>query len=163
MSESIKETEEFRLQRKALIEESVNEKEAFVADQYNREPNANLQVLYFIADILYHSINLANSEIIRSLFHNGYCYYFANMLKIAFNRGEICWAAPYGHFVWQDDNGVCYDIEGVTISEADYFIPVSYIGDGIKDFLHIRDVSYNATQEDISKWMNEYLKDKGEI
>ena len=85
------------------------------------------------------------------------------MLKLAFNRGEVCWAAPFGHFVWKDENDVCYDIEGVTISEADYFIPVSYIGDGIKDFLHIRDVFYNASQEDISRWMNNYLKDIGEI
>ena len=140
----------------------INPIDEIVQDQLNRYPGSNAQVLYFIFDMQYRDV-INESDVIRQLFHNGYCYYFANMLKIAFNRGEVCWAAPYGHFVWQDNDGICYDIEGVTISEADYFIPVSYIGDGIKDFLHIRDVSYNATQEDLSKWINAYLKDKGEI
>ena len=139
-----------------------NTSDQLVKAQLNKYPNASKQVLYFIFDMMYHE-GEDNDEVIRHLFHNGYCYYFANMLKLAFNRGEVCWAAPFGHFVWKDDNGICYDIEGVTISEAEYYIPVSYIEDGIKDFLHIRDVFYNASQDDISRWINNYLKDIKEV
>lgn len=139
-----------------------NEKEYFVyEEQLKHYPDADTQVLFFIADILFHSGGV-NAETIRYLFHSGYCYYFANMLKLAFNRGEVCWAAPYGHIVWKDDDGICYDIEGVTISEAEYFIPISYIGEGVKDFLHVRDVSANTTQEEIDSYIEAYLKDQGD-
>lgn len=57
-------------------------------------------------------------EIIWQTFTAGYCYYFAVMLKDAFQRGEICWCAPYGHICWVDDNGVPYDISGVCDSNV---------------------------------------------
>ena len=145
------------LSRTELVEKELNYKEEFINDQYKKDPKANPQVIYFIADILYHMGN-DNTETIRTLFHSGYCLYFAEMLKTAFNRGEVCWAAPFGHFVWKDDNDVCYDIEGVTISEADYFIPVSFLGNALDDFRHVRGVSFNATQEDIDGFISKYKK-----
>lgn len=42
-----------------------------------------------------------------------------------FGRGEVCWAAPFGHFIWLD-NETPYDIEGVYYGESLYFIPESY-------------------------------------
>lgn len=145
---------------KIINEIEYSEKDHFVYnDQLKLYPDADSQVLFFIADILFHSGGI-NAETIRSLFHNGYCYYFANMLKLAFNRGEVCWAAPYGHIVWRDEDGICYDIEGVTVSEAEHFIPIHYLGDKVKDFLHVRDVAANASQEDIDEIIARYLKDQ---
>ena len=149
-------TKNDRERQKAIVDSWLAEKEAFVNDQYTRNPNANPQVIYFIADILYH--NISGCEVVRSLFHDGYCLYFAEMLKTAFNRGTVCWAAPFGHFVWKDDNDVCYDIEGVTISEADYFIPISFLGRAIDDFRHVRGVYYNASQDDINEIIDRYKK-----
>ena len=78
-------------------------------------------------------------EIFRSKFMNGYCYYFAHMLKIAFHRGTVCCAAPFGHFVWLDADNKAYDIEGLYSlkeNEAFYLIPEEYLGTYIHDFLH---------------------------
>lgn len=127
----------------------------FVSDLLKSFPNADEQVLYFIADFLYHE-GLDNAESIRNLFHNGYCYYFANMLKRAFGRGEVCIAAPFGHFVWVDTNGLPYDIEGISSTESDCFIPDSFIGDMVKDFLHIRNVQFGTTKEQIDELMKRW-------
>ena len=128
-------------------------RDEFVENQKNDFPEANKQVLYFIADFINHS---GDGEIMQNLFHNGYCYYFAHILKSAFKRGEVCLAAPYGHFVWMDENGVPYDIEGVNITEAEYYIPESFMGEMVKDFLHIRGVEYKATKEEVENLMIKY-------
>lgn len=128
-------------------------REKFVENQKSYFPEADKQVLYFIADFINHS---GNDEIMQNLFHNGYCYYFAHMLKVAFQRGNVCLAAPYGHFVWVDENGVPYDIEGVNITEAEYYIPEKFMGEMVKDFLHIRNVSYKATKDDVANLMALY-------
>ena len=53
--------------------------------------DAKYEVCRFIADFVYCASNqirlVAN---IYDTFMNGYCYYFALMLKDAFNRGDIC-------------------------------------------------------------------------
>lgn len=132
----------------------------WVEKELKYAPNANKDVLMFIADFLYHNGSDAeNQENIRKLFHAGYCFYFANMLQIAFGRGEIVWCAPYGHIAWQDIDGQVYDVEGVSINEAEYFIPVSYMGDAIKDFMHVRKESFSASREDIQKIIHRYLSD----
>lgn len=79
-----------------------------------------------------------DKEVIRKTFMNGYCFYFAYMLKIAFGRGQLCWAAPHSHIVWVDDNGCPYDVEGVCATEALHFIPIEYLGDFIEGFMHNR-------------------------
>lgn len=94
------------------------------------------EVIKFIADILYYEDDKNNS--IYNLFENGYCYYFAVMLKTAFNRGTVCWHRGYGHIVWVDDNDVAYDIGGVFYDyNKDDLLPVeSSLGNMIVDFMH---------------------------
>lgn len=102
------------------------------------EPDASLTVLQFIVDFTCHATQTEEEyEIIRSTFRAGYCWHFAHILKDTFRRGEVCWAAPFGHFVWVDDNKVPYDIEGLYDGEALYFIPESYLGKYVHDFTHI--------------------------
>ena len=61
-------------------------------------------------------------------FRGGYCWYFAHMLQLAFHRGTVCWACPCSHFVWMDEDNVCWDIQGrVCKDEYSFFIPESYL------------------------------------
>ena len=65
-------------------------------------------------------------------FRGGYCWYFAHMLRLAFNRGTVCWACPCSHFVWMDEDNVCWDIQGrVCNDEYSFFIPESYLPENI--------------------------------
>ena len=59
------------------------------------------------------------------------------MLKLAFKRGEVCWAAPYGHMVWVDDDGIPYDISGVDDSDTNDYIPEFMMESTVKDFRHV--------------------------
>ena len=107
-----------RLQRERLMEKLEFEMRSEQYAQQAREEQekeANESVLGFIFDFVWcKASNINEYELIRSLFMDGYCYYFAVILKTAFNRGEICWCAPYAHFIWLDTNGIPYDIEGVS-------------------------------------------------
>lgn len=127
--------------------------------EHQLKDGGNNQVLQFIYDILLHN-GQQTSECTRNLFRNGYCYYFAHMLQTAFQRGTVCWAAPFGHFVWLDTSGVPYDIEGIYKGEAIELIPESYLGEAINDFRHIQNISYNATTKDIDAIIERYQKDK---
>lgn len=101
-------------------------------------PSARRDVITFIANILYHSEQIPlNIDVICNLFGNGYCYYFALMLKDAFG-GEIRWHKKYGHIVWYDENEICYDIAGVFTDYRDGdIVPLSELGDDLKDFKHL--------------------------
>ena len=98
---------------------------------------------------------------IEKQFANGFCYHFALMLKGLFNRGEIVWAAPFGHIMWKDIDGVPYDIYGAYGSEYEYLIPIKYLGDDIKDFTHLSSdnkrigTSKERIQEIIDNYLNE--------
>lgn len=46
-------------------------------------------------------------------FYNGYCFYFAHILKAAFNRGCVCCIVDGSHVIWLDDDNVGYDCQGV--------------------------------------------------
>lgn len=120
---------------------------------------ASEDVVSFISNFLNHTKDKTAISILQQQFAAGYCYYFAVMLKSAFNRGEVCWCAPYGHLCWVDDDGVPYDIYGICISEADYFIPVSFLGDALDDFKHT-DKVFNATPQDIQDIIDRYLQSK---
>lgn len=138
-------------------------------DKYDRQdyidawkvyyPTADEQVLGFIYDFLMHS-GEENSEAIRNQFRNGYCYYYAHMLQRAFNRGTVCIAAPLGHFVWMDENQVPYDVEGVNESDCDEYIPESFLGDMIRDFLHVPGVTHNTTAAEIQELIRRYRASK---
>lgn len=135
---------------------------AFISETKSREANADEIVLGFIYDFAWRkAASEEEYEIIRSLFMDGYCYYFATMLKTAFNRGEICWCAPFGHFVWVDENGVPYDIEGVSTAEAEYYIPEEYIHEGLDDFKHVPGKNFGATKAYLRNVIEKYTKDKG--
>lgn len=123
-------------------------------------PDVDSQVLQFITDMV--SCTAKNEdeyEIIRSMFRARYCWHFATILKNVFNRGEVCWAAPFGHFVWVDDNGIPYDIEGVNFGEQDYHIPERYLGDALKDFTHIPGEINTTSNEEIVAIIRKYETD----
>lgn len=143
-------------------------KNGFINDQLKWNEKASAKVISFIADFRFVGLTvdsaLDRAEIIREQFRNGYCYYFAHILKVAFNNGEVCWAAPFGHFVWKYNNEI-YDIEGVYYGEAELFIPETFMGDSVKDFKHVRGEVFNATKHDIDRFIDEYkqsLKPKEE-
>ena len=118
-------------------------------------------VLEFIDTFMSNVANVNEQEVLRKTFRAGYCYYFAHMLKKAFGRGKVCWAAPFGHMVWVDTDGTPYDVEGVYYGEAQWFIPESYLGDCIWDFMHVPNKTYNATQKDLDSIIEKYKKDNG--
>lgn len=125
-------------------------------------PDANLKVLEFITDMTCHKAASADAyAVIRNTFHTGYCYYFAHMLKIAFKRGEVCWAAPFGHFVWVDTNGIAYDVDGVNFGDQMYNIPESYLCEMVKGFTHIPgEESSDMSKTDIIRIIRKFEDDK---
>ena len=123
-------------------------------------PNANQEVINFILNFNWHNGESSiMQETIRRQFRAGYCYYFAEILKLAFQRGTVCWCAPYSHICWMDEDGIPYDIEGVCESDCEYYIPISYIEDGILDFMHIPDKEFNATREYINQAIEKCKQD----
>ena len=114
-------------------------------------PKANEEVLRFIYDFSVKQGYGEAEEVLYQQFASGYCYYFACMLKAAFNRGEICWGAPFGHIVWVDENGIPYDISGVNESETDDYIPEYMMGNTILDFKHIAGKVHNTSDQEIAE------------
>lgn len=125
-------------------------------------PEACSDVLQFIDDFVGYSKNTeVESEAVRKLFRAGYCYYFAGILKKAFNRGEVCLAAPYGHFVWLDPVGdIPYDVEGVYEGEADYFIPEKFLGNTVEDFMHVPGVAHDTKEHEIEEIIRRFVSSK---
>lgn len=130
------------------------------ADADNNMDEAVLSFIYRFMTC--HGTDSSNLENMRATFRNGYCYYFACMLKEAFARGEVCIAAPFGHFVWVDTDGMPYDIEGAYCGEAELFIPASRLGRMVDDFLHVDGKGYCATKEEIQNLMDSYRKELAE-
>lgn len=105
----------------------------------------NMQVIKFIDEISGFPSRDGNiRDQIDHLFCAGYCYYFANMLKVAFG-GQICWVQDRGHIVWVDvpegsdldelQNTCAYDITGVY-EDYDMLWPISYLGKTVVDYMH---------------------------
>lgn len=92
------------------------------------------------------------SSAITRMFCDGYCYYFACILKEAFGRGTICWCEGRGHIVWKDTDGVAYDAYGVY-DDAE-LRPVEYLGDMLVDFKHTGEVFTTGNPEFI-QWCEE--------
>lgn len=115
-----------------------------------------------VLDFIENFLNLNNTEsseyYLKMQFTSGYCYYFAVILKSAFNRGEVCWCAPYSHFCWVDTDGTPYDIYGLCVSDALYFIPEQYLGDALNDFKHTGK-TFDATEKDIQNIINKYINE----
>lgn len=109
-------------------------------------------VITFIADIRYDIRN--STDTIRSFYEAGYCYYFAHMLKDAFQRGHLCLTEPIGHIVWMDENGCAYDINGPYRPEehdCERLLDIRFLGDLILDFMHIPGKEYQAPQQ-LHEW-----------
>lgn len=132
-------------------------RDEFIASWKKFENDADDKVLGFIYDFVWHSAcSVEEYDLIRAMFMCGYCYYFAHMLKTAFSRGQVCWCAPFGHFVWVDENNVPYDIEGVSTAEAEHYIPEEFISEGLDDFKHVPGKAFHATEEYINAAINKY-------
>ena len=137
-----------------IINLSVLAEIEFVQSSIKFCPKADKQVLYFIANFIYHC-GVDADEVIYEQFRAGYCLHFAMILKEMFPGGEICWCAPVGHMIYMyKDNP--YDIEGVSSSDCDYYIPISFIKEGIKDFMHIPGIGFNASEEYIKDAIERY-------
>lgn len=106
-----------------------------------------------------------DSEDIRFKFRNGYCYYFAKMLQLTYNRGDVCLTAPLGHFVWVDSiDNKAYDIEGlynIKDHDAYYLIPEKYLGSFVDDFMPNRKNHVAATITDVMNIIKKYCNDTG--
>ena len=121
------------------------------------------QILDFITDFLYHQNNDVTAEKLIIQFRTGYCYHFACILRDTFHRGLVCWAAPFGHIVWKDIDGSIYDIEGEYNGEAFYFIPVWYLGEYIREFMHINLDNHPAsTKQELIDIIKKFCNDTGE-
>lgn len=128
--------------------------------QHPDRDKADEKVLAFINNFAcYHHADLMKQSAVCELFSSGYCFYFAVMLREAFQRGDVCWCAPYGHICWVDDNGHPYDIYGTCDSESTYYIPVSYIKDGLADFKHIPGEAFDASEEYIQDAIQRFERD----
>lgn len=126
--------------------------------EFNLSKGVNKDVIEFIANVLYHS-GTEESNVTRRLFEAGYCYYFALMLKDAFGRGRLCYAYPFGHIVWEDVNGVSYDINGPYRAD-DYLFDISDLGDGIKDFKHVPNETSGMSTVDICNLLNRLVYER---
>jgi hypothetical protein len=151
-----------RLRKKSETEKNRTEiiKKYFIGNCLDRDENADKVVLEFIYDFYMSNVKTSDDyNVVIDTFSHGYCWYFAHMLQLAFECGEVCWCAPYGHFVWVKD-GVPYDIDGVSISYPEHYIPERYIKEGLDDFKHVPGKVFNANEEYIQEAINKYLADK---
>ena len=118
------------------------------------------EVLDFITNFLYHQSKDIAVEVLLKQFKQGYCYHFASILRDTFHRGVVCWAAPTGHIVWKDIDGNYYDIEGKYNGSALYFIPVWYLGEYVREFLHITTDNHpNSTKQKLLDIVKKYCDD----
>lgn len=105
-------------------------------------------------------------ELFRMHFRAGYCWHFAHILKAVFNRGEVCWTAPFGHMVWRDEDGTPYDIEGVYDGEAMYLIPEKYVSEYLHEFKHIHGMDNTtnkpSTKQDLMHIVKKYCTETGQ-
>lgn len=98
---------------------------------------------------------------LKSHYEAGYCWHFAHMLKNVFERGEVCWAAPFSHFCFVDNDGVAYDGGGRYSGEALYMIPENYCGKYIEAFKHIKGKRIvEASREDLISVVKIYCDDE---
>lgn len=86
------------------------------------------------------------TEAISKVFSNGYCYYFAHILKEAFGCGEIYMTANDAHIVWMHKN-IAYDIHGVfnkyprSANNGNFYngelIPIAMLPNYMESFKHV--------------------------
>lgn len=107
------------------------------------------KVMNFIDDFatLFGMLHPDETKAISKVFSNGYCYYFAIILKEAFGgRGEIYMTRDDRHIVWVLNN-VAYDINGVygtypkSANNGNFYhgelIPIAMLPNYIDSFKHV--------------------------
>lgn len=126
-----------------------------------QKPKGSGQVIGFINDFLSYQEDPEAAHALQNQFHSGYCYHFALMLKGLFDRGQVVWLAPYEQIGWQDDDGVVYTVGGVYQDDGEP-IPVSWLGDAIKDFAHIAGEHFGASSEYVQEIIRKYHNRPGQ-
>lgn len=123
------------------------------------------KVIYFIHRFitLFDRLTPAESSTLASVFSQGFCYYFAIILKEAFGCGDICITSDCNHVVWVYKN-IAYDIGGVysryprSANIGNFFngnlIPISMVPHYMDSYKH---VVPGTTQKGMSE-MNSVLK-----
>ena len=117
----------------------------FYIDNDRFKDVVNMDVIRFIDEVSsFPDRNSIANDSIDHLFCAGYCYYFANMLKMAFG-GKVCWVQDRGHIVWIDCDEDCsfealqskiaYDITGI-FDDYERLWPVEYLDGIIVDYMH---------------------------
>ena len=107
-------------------------------------PDANVDILLWIFRF---TSKIENSDYtLHTVFLNGYCYYFAHMLKHAFGVGRVMFNANQ-HFVYVYDD-IPYDVKGVNL-ECEFLIPEEDLGDAVNPYKHRIDLGWeiNDTYE----------------
>lgn len=112
---------------------------------------------------LFGRLTPVESSILASVFSQGFCYYFAIILKEAFGCGDICITSDCNHVVWVYKN-IAYDIGGVynryprSANIGNFFngnlIPISMVPHYMDSYKH---VLLGTTQKGMSE-MNSVLK-----
>lgn len=126
---------------------------------------ADLTVLKFIAKFTAWMPN-DETDTIHDQFSqgNGYAFYFAHMLKLAFNRGSVMLAIPSKEIVWVDDdehNNVAFDINGVYCYYDDV-IPIEKFGTAIDKYKNVPGQRPFDPDERINVITKRWIKDRKE-
>lgn len=119
------------------------------------------KVLSFIGgmhDVATYNFEEDSIDSLYDVFENGYCYYFANILNLAFPAlGRVVWIRNHGHIVWQSNfSGICYDISGIYVDYEDGdLVEVGRLGNLLKDFQHTNRVYFSWNPE-FDEWCDKY-------
>lgn len=119
------------------------------------------KVLSFIGgmhDVATYNFEEDSIDSLYDVYENGYCYYFANILNLAFPAlGRVVWIRNHGHIVWQSNfSGICYDISGIYVDYEDGdLVEVARLGNMLKDFQHTNRVYFSWNPE-FDEWCDKY-------
>lgn len=110
---------------------------------------SNKKVIDFIDNFstLFGQFQQEEIDTVSAVFSRGFCYYFAIILKEAFDgRGEIYMTRDDRHIVWMLDN-VAYDINGVyrtyprSANNGNFYngelIPIAMLPNYMNSFKHV--------------------------
>lgn len=120
-----------------LKQELKMDKKEWLLNQYRNEPQADEEVLRFIANFVFHENGKTGKgmESVKNLFSEDYCWHFAHMLKTVFGRGQIYCTVNEHHFVWRDTKTagiMLYDINGIYHTHK-ILVPEEELEEGLQE------------------------------